>query len=163
LQEPNSIVVSEEIAKKLFGSPPALNKIVHVNSNTNGEYDFKVTGVYRPSDKPTQIDARFFISVAGGNMEQFIKQQTDMVSNNMFNTFLLLKPGSDAKKLETKFPAFIDKYLGTGLKAAGFYKKQFLVAVKDLHLYTGMRMIWPLPGLLVKLIYIFLLLSCLLC
>src|SRR4029079_19058884 len=30
------------------------------------------------------------------------------------------------------------KYLGTGLKAAGFYKKQFLVAVKDLHLYTGM-------------------------
>jgi putative ABC transport system permease protein len=138
LQEPNSIVVSEEIAKKLFGNQPALNKLIHVNSNTNGEYDLRVTGVYRPSAKPTQIDARFFISVAGGNMEQFIKQQTDMVSNNMFNTFLLLKPGSDAKKLEAKFPAFVDKYLGTGLKAAGFYKKQFLVPVKDLHLYTGM-------------------------
>ena len=48
--------------------------------------------------------------MAGGNMEQFIKQQTDMVSNNMFNTFLLLKPGTDAKKLEAKFPAFVDKY-----------------------------------------------------
>jgi putative ABC transport system permease protein len=71
-------------------------------------------------------------------MEQFINQQTDMVSNNMFGTFLLLKPGSDVQKLEAKFPAFVDKYLGTGLKAAGFYKKQFLVAVKDLHLYTGM-------------------------
>jgi putative ABC transport system permease protein len=56
----------------------------------------------------------------------------------MFNTFLLLKPGSDPKKLEAKFPAFVNKYLGTGLKAAGFYKKQFLVPVKDLHLYTGM-------------------------
>jgi putative ABC transport system permease protein len=63
-------------------------------------------------------------------MEQFINQQTDMVSNNMFNTFLLLKPGSDAQKLEAKFPAFVNKYLGPGLKAAGFYKKQFLVAVR---------------------------------
>lgn len=138
LQEPNSLVLSEEIAKKFFGKQPALNKIIHVNSNTNGEFDFRVTGVYRPSAKPTQIDARFFVSIAGGNMEQFIKQQTDMVGNNMFATFLLLKPGTDAKKLEAKFPAFVDKYIGTGLKAAGFYKKQFLIAVKDLHLYTGM-------------------------
>ena len=137
LQEPNSLVLSEEIAKKFFGNQPALNKSIHINSNTNGEFDFKVTGVYRPA-KPTQIDARFFLSIPGGDMEQFINQQTDMVSNNMFNTFLLLKPGSDAKKLEAKFPSFVDKYLGTGLKAAGFYKKQFLVAVKDLHLYTGM-------------------------
>jgi putative ABC transport system permease protein len=138
LQEPNTLVLNEEIAKKFFGNQPALNKVIHINSNTNGEFDFRVTGVYRPSVKPTQIDARFFLSIPGGNMEQFINQQTDMVSNNMFGTFLLLKPGSDAQKLEAKFPAFVDKYLGTGLKAAGFYKKQFLVAVKDLHLYTGM-------------------------
>ena len=56
----------------------------------------------------------------------------------MFSTFFLLKPGTDAKKLEAKFPAFVDKYMGTGLKAAGFYKKQFLLPVKDIHLYAGM-------------------------
>jgi len=138
LTEPNTIVLSEDLAKKFFGNEPALNKVIHVNSNTNGEFDYKVTGVYRPMDKPSQIVARFFISIPGGGMEQFIKQQTDMVSNNMFNTYLLLKPGSDANKLEAKFPAFVDKYLGQGLKAAGFYKKQFLVPVRDLHLYTGM-------------------------
>jgi len=138
LTDPNTIVLSEDIAKKFFGSQSALNKVIHVNSNTNGEYDFKVTGVYRPMDKPSQIDAGFFISVPGGNMDQLIKQQTDMVGNNMFNTFFLLKPGTDAKKLEAKFPAFVDKYMGTGLKAAGFYKKQFLIPVKDLHLYSGM-------------------------
>ena len=32
---------------------------------------------------------------------------------------------SDAKKLEAKFPAFVDKYMGTGLKAAGFNKNNF--------------------------------------
>src|SRR5260370_23869692 len=137
LKEPNTIVVSEEIAKKFFGGQPALNKVIHVNSNTNGEYDFKVSGVYKPMDKPSQIDASFFISVQGGNMEQMIKQQTDMVSNNMFNTFFLLKPGADAKKLESKFPSFVNKYMGAGLKLAGFYKKQFLSPVKDLHLYSG--------------------------
>src|SRR6266496_4732455 len=138
LKNPNSIILSEEIAKKFFGNEPALNKVIHVNSNTNGEFDFKITGVYRAVDKPSQIDARFFISVPGGNIEQLIKQQTDMVGNNMFNTFFLLKPGTDTKKLEAKFPAFVDKYIGTGLKAAGFYKKQFLIPVKDIHLHAGM-------------------------
>jgi putative ABC transport system permease protein len=138
LKEPNTIVLSEEIAKKFFDDQPALNKVIHVNSNTNGEFDFKVSGVYKPMDKPSQIDASFFMSVPGGNMEQMIKQQTDMVSNNMFNTFFLLKPGADAKKLAAKFPAFVDKYMGTGLKLAGFYKKQFLIPVRELHLYSGM-------------------------
>ncbi|MEP6949353.1 MAG: ABC transporter permease [Ginsengibacter sp.] len=138
LKEPNSIVLSEEVAKNFFGDQPALNKVIHVNSNTNGEFDFKVTGIYRAFDKPSQIDARFFISVGGGGIEQFMKQQTDMVSNNMFNTFFLLKPDADAKLLEKKFPAFVDKYMTAGLKAAGFYKKQFLIPVKDLHLYSGM-------------------------
>lgn len=139
LTDPNTIVLSEEIAKKFFGDKPALNKIIHVNSSTNGEFDYKVTGVYRPSAKPSHIDARFFVSLKGGNIEQFMKQQTDMASNNMFSTYFLLKPGADAKKLEAKFPAFVDKYIGKDLKAYGFYKKQFLVPVKDIHLYSGLR------------------------
>jgi len=138
LVNPNSLVLSEEIAKKFFGDKPALHKIIHVNSNTNGEADFTVTGVFRPVDKPSQINARFFISVKGGNIEQFMRQQTDMVGNNMFNTFFLLKPGADPKKLESKFPAFVDKYIGKELKAAGFQKKQFLIPVKDIHLHANM-------------------------
>jgi len=138
LTNPNSIVLSEEIASKFFGNQPALNKIIHINSNTNGEYDFRVTGVFRPIDKPSQIDARFFLSFGGGDIEQFMKKQTDMVSNNMFFTFFLLKQGADAKKLESKFPAFINKYMSSTLKSAGFNKKQFLIAVKDIHLRAGM-------------------------
>jgi len=139
LDAPNSIVLSDEIAKKFFGDQPALNKTIHVSSNTNGDTTFTVTGVFKPLAQPSQIDARFFLSVRGGNMERFIARQTDMVSNNMFNTFFLLKPGADANKLQAKFPAFVDKYLGTGLKAAGFFKKQFLIAVKDIHLRSGLK------------------------
>lgn len=138
LDNPNSIVINEEIARKLFGNEPAMNRIIRVSSNTNGDTSLMVTGVFKSMRKPSQIDARFFISEKGGNIEQFVRSQTDMVGNNMFNTFLLLKPDADPKKLETKFPAFVDKQIGKGLAAAGFYKKQFLIPVKDLHLHSGM-------------------------
>src|SRR5215212_4519721 len=138
LANPKSIVLSEEIARKLFGNQPALNRVIHINSNTNGEYDYKVTGVYNPSFTPSHIDARFFVSMKGGDMEQFMNQQVDMASNNMFSTYFLLKPGADPKKLEAKFPAFVDKYIGKDLKAMGFYKQQFLIPVKDIHLYEGL-------------------------
>ena len=67
-----------------------------------------------------------------------MNNQTDMVGNNMFNTFFLLKPGANAKNLEAKFPAFVEKYIRKGLTAAGFNKKQFLIPVKDMHLHSGM-------------------------
>src|SRR5688572_17454272 len=138
LDAPNTIVLNEEIAKKLFGDEPALNKVIQVSSNTNGDGPFTVTGVFRPSKNPTQIDVRFFVSMKGGNLQQFIAEQTDMAGNNMFQTFLLLKPGADARALESKFPAFVDKYIGEALKSMGFYKKQFLIPVKDMHLYSGL-------------------------
>jgi putative ABC transport system permease protein len=138
LDAPNTVVINEEIAKKLFGNEPALNKTIKISSNTNGDTTFTVTGVFRPSKNPTQINARFFLSMKGGSLQQFIAEQTDMAGNNMFQTFLLLKPGANAKALEAKFPAFVDKYIGEALKSMGFYKKQFLIPLKDMHLYSGL-------------------------
>jgi putative ABC transport system permease protein len=138
LENPNTVVLSEEIAKKFFGDQPALNKIIHISSNTNGDTNLVITGVFRPIDQPSQVDARFFISVTGGSIEQFVRRQTDMVGNNMFYTFFLLKPDTKAENLESKFPAFVQKYIGEGLKKAGFYKKQFLMPVRDIHLHAGM-------------------------
>ena len=136
LMNPNSLVLSEEIAKKIFGKEPALDKVVRVNSSTNGDFDFRVTGVFSKSKTPSHIDARFIMSVNGGNIGPFMNTTTDLATNNMYHTYFLLKQGSDAKKLEAKFPAFIDQYAGKDLKAMGFYKKQFLTPVKDVHLYS---------------------------
>jgi putative ABC transport system permease protein len=136
LQHPNSVVLSEEIAEKLFGREPALNKTIHINSTTNGAYDYTVTGVFRPSKTPSHIDARFFMSFRGGAVGDWLNNLTNMVNNNLFYTYLLLKPGTDARKLEVKFPAFVDKYAGADLKAMGRDRVQFLTAVPDIHLYA---------------------------
>jgi putative ABC transport system permease protein len=135
LQQPATIVISEEIAHKLFGNSPALNKVIKISSGTNGDNQFTVTGVFRPLDAPSHIDARFFMSFKGGDMEQMMKrQENDYTTNNMFNAYLRLRPGADPAAVETKFPAFLDKYAGKDMKAIGLYKRQFLVPVRDIHL-----------------------------
>ncbi len=135
LNNPNSIVLNDEIAKKIFGDQPALNKVLHISSSTNGDHDFLITGVFRPINKPSHIDGRFFMSMMGGNVADMIKRQgDDLATNNLFFTYLQLKPGSDAKKLEAKFPQFIEQFAGKKLKAFGFNKKQFLVPLKKIHL-----------------------------
>ncbi|WP_018615778.1 ABC transporter permease [Segetibacter koreensis] len=137
LTRPNTLVLSDEIAKKIFGTQSALNKIVHISSSTNGDHDFTVTGVFKPINSPSHIDGRFFVSMGGGDMEQYIKDRgTDLASNNMFFTYFLLKTGSDSKKLEAKFPAFMKKYAAKDLKAMGRDKKQFLTPLKDIHLHS---------------------------
>jgi len=138
LSNPNSVVLSEEIAKKIFGNQQALHKIIHISSSTNGDHDFEVTGVFKPINKPSHIDGRFFLSTMGGNVAQMIKNAgTNLANNNMYYTYLLLGPGADPKKLEAQFPAFVDKYAGKELKAVGFQKVQYLVSLKDIHLHSG--------------------------
>jgi putative ABC transport system permease protein len=139
LNEPNSIVISSEIAKKIFGSAPALNKIIHVSSSTAGNLDLKITGVFKPIAQPSHIDKRFFISLNSGDWGEYIKTTTNMASNNMFYTYLQLKPSANPDLLQKKLPAFVEKYMSKDLKLAGFTKKQFLIPVKDIHLYQGLH------------------------
>jgi putative ABC transport system permease protein len=152
LNDPKTVVLSEDIAKKFFGNEPALNKIIHISSSTNGDYDFLVTGVFRPLNKPSHIQGNFFLSMNGGDMGKYIRENgTSFAVNNMFFSYVKLKPGSDPKKLEAKFPAFVDKYAGTELKKIGFSKKQFLVNLKDIHLRSGMNNNVTPPGSLTYL------------
>lgn len=137
LDEPTAVVISEEIAKKIFGKESALNKTIHINSTTNGPFDFKVTGVFIPSKTPSHVDARFIMSMQSGEVGPWVRQLADIVNNNLFYSYLLLKPGTDAKKLEAKFEGFITRYAGTDLKSAGRWRKQFLTPVKDIHLYAN--------------------------
>lgn len=146
LDAPNSVVISEDIARKLFGKENALNKVIHINSNTNGAHDYRITGVFTPSKTPSHIDARFVMSMRGGDMGAWINNISGMVNNNMFFTYLLLKPGADAEKLEAKFAPFIRKHAGVDLKAQGRGREQFLVPVADIHLNSEMTQNVTPPG-----------------
>ena len=134
LLEPNSVVINEEIAQKLFGKESAINKIVWIRSSTNGDTSFRVTGVFSNPPGPSHLDARFFMSFKGGRMNRFANDNPSLLNNNMFYTYLLLKNSSDGNKLTAKFPVFVQRHLGDELKQMGKQRKYFLTSVPDIYL-----------------------------
>lgn len=139
LVQPNSVVISTALAKTLYGASPAINKILRINSSLNGVHDCRITGVFQPGNGPTHADPNFIMSFYGGGIEQRMKGDgTNMAFDNMYTTYALLKPGTDAQKLEAKFPAFIEKYAGKDLREAGFWRKDFLLPVANIHLHADM-------------------------
>jgi putative ABC transport system permease protein len=144
LNKPNTVVISKEIADKLFTGQPALNKLIHISSGLNGDHDFLVSGVFEPNSKPSHIDGQFFISLYGGSIEDRMKRDgNNMTFDNLYTTYLLLKPFTDEKKLESRFPAFIDKYAGKDLKEAGFSRLAFLLPIREIHLHANMMEMTP--------------------
>ncbi|WP_207491510.1 ABC transporter permease [Aridibaculum aurantiacum] len=139
LMEPSSIVLSEEIASKIWGNQPALNKVIRVSSSTNGDHDYRVTGVYKQPVNPTHIDARFVLTFRGGNMDNMANNNPSLVNNNMFYTYMLLKPGTDAGKLAAKFPAFINTHMGEELKGMGRQRNYLLTPIADVYLHAGIE------------------------
>ncbi|HEX8332207.1 MAG TPA: ABC transporter permease [Segetibacter sp.] len=137
LIEPNTVVVSDELAQKMFGKESAINKVIRINSGTNGDTTFRITGVFQPSTTPSHIDAQFIMSFKGGRMNNMANVNPSMLNNNMFFTYFLLKEGADAKNLESKFTAFVDKHMGQELKASGRDRKHFITNIKDIHLNSN--------------------------
>ncbi|GAB3768690.1 ABC transporter permease [Spirosoma horti] len=145
LRDVHSVVLSEEVAHKLFGNASALDKLVRIGGDAGMGEEFKVTGVYRDPSAHSHIDARFFIPIYAGDMGSFLRSgRLDFANNNMFYTYVRLQSAGsdgdkagDARQLEKKFPAFIEKYARADLKLVGFDRSLFLVAVPDLHLYSN--------------------------
>ncbi|UJH90991.1 ABC transporter permease [Antarcticibacterium sp. 1MA-6-2] len=146
LAAPNTVVVTEEIARKMFGNDSALGKQIRVSSSTNGDHDYTISGVFKPHKNPSHINARFFLSVEGGNLEEFVNNSTTLVNNNMFFTYLRLKEGIDPQSLEKKFPGFIKQHMEEDLKARGSKAEFFLTPLEDIHLESRMAENVTPPG-----------------
>ncbi len=115
LVKPNSLVVTEEMAEKYFGSDDPIGKDLRVNIDTL----FKVTGVMENIPKTSHIRPDFFASFSSLNLEPTGNAAQDMLSNIDYLTYILLREGADYKEFEQKLVGFIDKYIGAVLKGLG--------------------------------------------
>lgn len=126
LTDQHSVVLSEEIAHKLFGNASALNRLIRIGGTSGNGEDFKVTGVYRDESARSHIDAKFFLPIYAGWVGGYLRTaKLDFCCNNMFVTYLKLRPGTDPEQLQKKFPAFMKKYASNDLKAVASIKSYF--------------------------------------
>ncbi len=135
LQDVNSVVVTETVAKKLFGTVNAVGKtfIWDVNS-------LKVTGVMK--DYPANTHFKCDMLISYSTLMKFVGPKNDLDNaweNDGCLTYLLLKPGVDPKALEAKFVPYVNKVYAQ-FKASGDGAKYHLQPLQSIHLYSHLMM-----------------------
>ena len=124
LDEPHSVVISEETARKLFGSTDVIGKQLILNNE-----NFQITGVSADvlENSHLQFDALISISTVTRKNPEF----NNRWGSNFMVTYLLLQENTDIPALEAKFPAFLQKYMGEEVIK---YYTLFLQELPDVHL-----------------------------
>ncbi len=101
LTEPNTLVLTQQLARKYFGNRQALGQVIRVNQET----DYKVVGVVK--DVPANSSLQF-----GYLMPMLDKyQQEGFWGNNNTPTYVLLQEGARVEQVDAKIKNFITRYL----------------------------------------------------
>lgn len=125
LNEPNAIVISEQVAVKFFGDENPVDRVLKVGLSF-GDFNYTVKGVFRNTGNKSHIPASLHLSMNNGDIGGWVKMQTSWASNNIFHTYVKLKEGSKAQFFESKLNDFLNRNGGEEFKAAGFTKKLFI-------------------------------------
>ena len=120
LENPFSVVISRNIAKKYFGSDNPVGKTITLK--TDSAYTYQVTGVAENSPSNSSISFDF---VASGLSLASMKEYNTL--NVSGHTFLLLKHASDSAGLRRSMQVVVQKDANTNTKFV-------LVPLLDMHL-----------------------------
>lgn len=138
LTQPNTVVITQEIAKKYFGNENPMGKIL----NADRRRDYIVTGVVDGFPR----DAHFRFDFLG-SLTTYDDSRNQIWLNNNYYTYVVLRKGTNPAVFEKKLNEDLRKYIGPQLKAAtgvtfdqfeaagnraGFY----LQPLTSIHLYS---------------------------
>lgn len=98
LAEPNCIAISKRIADKFFPNEEALGQTLILDNNQI----MKITAVYE--NIPIQTHFHFDILISMEGLEE--AKRVVWYSNN-FQTYVLLRPGTNAAQVESRFPQLV--------------------------------------------------------
>lgn len=112
LSAPNSIVLTQKLAKKYFGSKNAIGQTI----NLENRWDCKVTGVIRDLPGNTSMPLDFMVS-----MSTMKTDMTNMISNGYFNipggnyTYICLPEHYPIQRVRNRIHSFMAKNWGKDL------------------------------------------------
>lgn len=129
LKGPKSVVISEEIAHKYFGSDDPMGKILTIDK----EHEFMVSGIFKkiPRNSHFKFDLLAPISFMPNKFSQRLLDQWDFEE---FFTYLLLSEDCKPFELEDKFTQLIERHIGEERPAGLKFPLQLLT---DIHLRSS--------------------------
>lgn len=143
-QQPNTALITENIARKYFGSTDATGKTFRVNNNTN----YQVVGVLH--DLPENTDFRYEIYCSWATLT------SDANAKRMLNNwggihggtqcFTVLREGHFREELETAFSNFRERYFHPEVREFYYHAKPLATVHFDPDFGSGVRksFIWAL-------------------
>lgn len=127
LIEPNTIVISKEVAERYFGKDDPIGKVLNFKS---WKSSYKVTGVYDKIPARSHFHFNMIASLVTNP-----DQSSDSWMTSGYFTYLVLPLGYNYKDLEAKLPQVIDKYAAAQLnKAFGMSIEEFRKKGNDIGL-----------------------------
>jgi putative ABC transport system permease protein len=128
LSDPTSVVITQSLAKRLFGDADPMGQTIGIYS-LNAKHDLKVTGLLK--DVPANSHFRFeFVA----SLDHLLSRSEEKGHRLVCITYLLLGDKRDAAGLEAKLPDFIKRHYGE--RAAG--RTFGLQALTSIHLHSDL-------------------------
>lgn len=125
LTEPNTAIITANVAKKLFGTVDALGMQLTLNNKET----YTVTGILKEPPNTTDNKQEVYLSYANIN-KKGVADWGSIASN--VHCYVKLKKDMNPAKVEAVFPSMLKKYLG---KDAAQYTL-YLQPLHDIHLNT---------------------------
>jgi putative ABC transport system permease protein len=132
LSTAHSIVITEEMAQKYFGSEDPIGKLLNINNQS----DYRVTGVMKKVPHKSHFVFNMLCSFETFAQNNKREMQNWLSINNY--TYVLLEKGADYKQLELKLPEMIEKRVGAMLK---YVKGEMVLSLQPLtsiHLHSDL-------------------------
>lgn len=151
--EPYTAVLTEGSAKRYFGEKDPINQVIVEDSKS-----YRVIAVVEEFPQ----NSHFHFNVAVSLISFDGKYNNPSWWSNNYVAYLLLNKSVDYKKVESRFPAFIDKYLFDGnytqASATGDKWEMYLQPLASIHLNSDIRGEFEANGKK-EYVYIFLIVS----
>lgn len=135
LDAPSSVVISQALAKKIFGNESALDETLIINSGTTAD-TFRITGVVAKPQVPSHIDNDIYMTMNSAGWGRWVLSQTTWANNNIVGSYLKLKDPSSWKTVQGKLPQFVQMHAGEELKQSGRGKVLLLQPLSRIRLYS---------------------------
>ena len=143
LAEPNTVVLNLSMAKKLFGvEADNVNDCLGETIQVNNKGAFEVIGVVNDLPENTNLPFQILINYEAQSLTNIYYDDGKQWHSVSSSTNVYFQTGAqfDKANMESKFPAFIEKYLGEGHSEETGYMVQPLADIhysKDFESYSN--------------------------
>jgi putative ABC transport system permease protein len=129
LTNPATIVITEDLAARYFGSEDPIGKTIVVDKQ-----DFTVNGVLAKLPTHFHLDFHYLMSLSSAGLPA---ERMEKWTWNQFYTYVKLKPGANVQLLQDKFQSYIKKEILPTLTQAGSSFLPYFQPLKDIHLKSS--------------------------